>query len=163
MTVLMIPKTKVILRGIEELQIEPNVNVQTDPTDTNNVDMSLVPSNIPISNVFDVLNNVNIKHLVTPDLQSTNYDINDPMDSNNVDMSLVPSTSNVFDDLNNITIKNSVTPDLQSINYDINSDFLLQNLINENSNNLMEIIGDIDDGTNIFNNPDTNMMDIDDK
>jgi len=151
------------IRAIEELQIEPNV--QTDIIDTNNVDMSLVPSNIPTSNGCNVLNNVTIKNLVTPDLQSTNYDINDPIDTNNVDMSLVPSnipTSNVFDVLNNVTIKNSVTPDLQSINYDINSDFLLQNLINENTNNLMENIGVIDDGTNIFNNPDTVMMDIDD-
>ncbi|XP_060859341.1 uncharacterized protein LOC132936603 [Metopolophium dirhodum] len=198
------------IRAIEELQIEPNV--QTDPIDTNNVDMSHVPSNIPtsnefnvlnnvtfknsvtpdlqstnydinnlidtnnvdmslvpsnitISNVFDVFNNVTMKNSVTPDLQSTNYDINNPIDTNNVDMSLVPSnipTSNVFDVLNNVTIKNSVTPDLQSINYDINSDFLLQNLINENTNNLMENIGVIDDGINIFNNPDTVMMDIDD-
>ncbi|KAL4154549.1 hypothetical protein QTP88_000406 [Uroleucon formosanum] len=220
------------IRAIEELQIELNVNVQTDPIepnvdvqtdpiepnvdvqtdliDTNNVDMSLVPSNIPTSNEFDILNDVIIKNLITPDLQSASYDIDldflhtldeylygvqssnnvdpkndkeneyiektdtiepnvdvqtDPIDTNYVDISLLPSnipTSNEFDILNDITIKNLITPDLQSANYDMDNDFLLQNCINENSDNLMENIDVIDDGNNIFDNPDTAMINIDD-
>ncbi|KAL4153059.1 hypothetical protein QTP88_000892 [Uroleucon formosanum] len=96
--------------GVQTDPIEPNIDVQTDPININNFDMSLVPSNIPTSNEFDILNDVTIKNLVIPDLQSANYDIDPDLllqnfinaNSNNLmeNIGVIDDSNNIFDNPN---------------------------------------------------------------
>ncbi|XP_022166842.1 uncharacterized protein LOC111031273 [Myzus persicae] len=100
------------IRAIEKLQIEPNVNVQMDPMDTNDVGMSLVTCNLSTSNELDIINNVTINNLVTPDTQSLN------------------------DDFENVFIPDF--KDLMNANNEITSNGLIENIKNFDENNLYD-------------------------
>lgn len=61
-------------KGIEEVvNIEPDVNVETNTIDADNVGMSSVISEVSTSNVFDELNNIQVNGSETSNPQCLNY------------------------------------------------------------------------------------------